>query len=431
MMQGPEKPLQSEASLAQRVRSAAALVMAGVATAAILGAILGIHNGRTSFPGGLPGALAGAVLGALAGSILAVIVPRQGRLWARVLGSLAFGALLGLEFGLRIPTWRIPPGPLAAGIGAGLAAVVLVCLRSRLALGLLAGVWVIGLAGPETPLPNPAHPPSAPVSGYEIEPRRPARIPPGAIIPDGKPPEGWSALILKARCQVSKGDVNRLPSAATHAVATLFNAIVANVQSEADKGDSQRYRLTAVATGIGTRIGGQDVIITPATQERLGAKLDLVTRMTLQRHQQRAARGRLAVWSSTMAVLDDPTFMLQEGKHRPVILRFAILVQPATGKLDTLVWYIQGSAAEGYEGAVGPLQWLAPGQMDLSELHVDAREFTFGLPQKESALALTALPQGRRQIPLLPALVDVAAKVPLTAEEAATLERLLRQALAR
>jgi hypothetical protein len=426
MAKVPDKRLDGGAW--RHLRTGIVLAAGGAVVAAGVGAVLGVHNEWTSdVPAGIPGASVGAVLGALMGVALAVLTPRRGGVGVRALGGLAFGALLGLVFGLPVPGWPLPPGAPGALAGATLAAAVLVCLRYRVVLGLLACAWVTGGADPETFAPAPQAPDRpAPATGYDVEPQALAQIPAGTVIPDG-PPEGWSNLVLKTHCRVSAGDVNKFPRSAADAVAALFNAILADVEASPGPGGTPRYRLGKVAGGVGTRIGGRDVIVTPATQERLGADLNFVTRLTLDRHHKRAARTRVVVRSATMDVIDDPAFLFQGGSHRPVVLRFALLVRPTDGRLDTLVWRIDGSQRHGYEGAAGLVEWLSPSQVEQSELHADAREFTWGLPQKDSALALTALPHGRRQLAFTPALRDVAGRIPLTAEDAAALEGQLRK----
>ena len=42
-----------------------------------------------------------------------------------------------------------------------------------------------------------------------------------------------------------------------------------------------------------------------------------------------------------MAILDTPSVMLVGGKHQKVTLRYMLLVDPRSGRLDTLLWALE------------------------------------------------------------------------------------------
>jgi hypothetical protein len=212
-------------------------------------------------------------------------------------------------------------------------------------------------------------------------------------------------------------------------VAALFVCFAANVEAES-AGDRGRYRLAGLGVGMATRIGTQDVIVSGATQERLGARLDFIGRRTLAQHETHMLGVLIKARSDTLAVFDNPSFLFRDGRHHPMVQRFGLLVDPETGRLDTLMWRIDGSAEEGYSGAVGPAEWLPPAMTHVFLLHADAREFTFGLP-REAILALPSLPPGRRQVALTDGLRDLAGQLSFTPEQAARLEGGLRAMLAR
>jgi hypothetical protein len=209
----------------------------------------------------------------------------------------------------------------------------------------------------------------------------------------------------------------------------LFSVMVANVGAEPGDGGTARYRLAGLAHGVGTRVRGEDRIVTADTQQRLGADLDLVTRLLLGEQEKRRGSTQLKARSETLAVVDNPGFLLRAGRHCPVLVRFALLVDPSSGRLDTLVWSIPGSAEAAFGEPDGPMAWLPDGLVDEALLHVDAREFTHGLPLRASCLAMTALPRGRRQIAFSAPLRDLAGRVSLSPEAALELERQLRAAL--
>jgi hypothetical protein len=257
-----------------------------------------------------------------------------------------------------------------------------------------------------------------PSSACDVTVRPLDLIPAGTVI-GNEAPEGWTHLLLKSRPRAGAGDVGRLSADQVDLASFLITALVADVRR-----DGRRYRLSRVAVGMGTRVGDRDVIITPATQKGLGADLGFVARIVLSRAQEKLAGVVRVAGSPRMAVFDAPNLMLRGGGHRPVVLRYAVLVEEATGRLDTLVWLLD---AEG-SGPSLPAEWLAPSQVEDCVLHVDAREFTLGLPNEQS-FALCRLPRGRRQLEFAPSLRTLAGRPRLSQAAAEELEVELRAAL--
>ncbi len=407
--------------------SAAVLAGTGAAVAGLIGALAGVHNDLVPHvPRGTPGALAGIALGAVVG-VLAGLMTAWGRLAAmRAVGGAAFGALVGAAFGLRVPGIALPSWVAGAALGGACLALA----RSRAVLVALACTWASGVADPATsPSPEELSRPLESVTGHDVNPRTLEAIAPGAVL-EGGPPAGWSHLVLAAHYQVHSGDVDRLPRAAADAVASLFACFAANVEADSG-GGRQRYRLAGLGVGMATRIGARDVIVSGATQERLGAHLDVIGRRTLAQHEKHMQGVLIKARSDTMAVFDNPNYLLRDGRHHPVVLRFGLLVDPGTGRLDTLLWRVDGSAEEGYRGAVGQAEWLPPGMTHHFLMHADAREFTFGLPVREAILAIPSLPPGHRQVHFPEGLRDLAGLASFTPAQAADLERGLRETLAR
>jgi hypothetical protein len=358
--------------------------------------------------------------------VLAGLMTAWGRRAAsRAVGGAVFGALVGAAFGLRVPGLDLPPWVPGAALGGACLALI----RSRAVLVALACAWASGVADPASfRSPADLSRPLESVAGHDVTPRTLAAIAPGAVL-EGGPPTGWSHLVLAAHYEVHSGDVDRLPRAAADAVASLFACFAANVEAES-AGGRQRYRLAGLGVGMATRIGARDVIVSGATQERLGAHLDLIGRRTLAQHEKHVQGVLIEARSDTLAVFDNPNYLLRDGRHHPVVLRFAVLVDPETGRLDTLVWLVDGSAEEGYSGAVGPAEWLPAGMAYQFLMHADAREFTLGMPVREAILAIPSLPPGRRQVLFPDGLRDLAGQPSFTPEQAARLERELRAMLA-
>ncbi len=263
---------------------------------------------------------------------------------------------------------------------------------------------------------------SKPAAAYDVEARRLDLIPAGTVI-GTTAPRGWSHLILKSHPHPAAGDFRQLSKESMRLSSLLFTAIVSNVQA-----DQGRHHLERVAIGMGTRIGDKDVIVTPETQKRLGADFGFVARIVLSTAQERLQDVQLVARSPHyFALIDAPGLMLRRGRHRPVVLRYAVLVEEATGKLDTLLWLLDRDGG-GYTGPAGPMEWLPPNKIEDCVLHVDSREFTLGNPT-EKAFAVNSLPRGQKQIPFSEPIRGIAAQPRLSSEEAADLEAGLRAAL--
>ena len=174
--------------------------------------------------------------------------------------------------------------------------------------------------------------------------------------------------------------------------------MLADVQGER-VGTQVQYRLARLAVGVGTTIGGNDTICSPETRKRLGANLGLMERVVLDKAQEKLPDTQLVAYSKTMAVVDSPALMLRGGRHRQVVLRYALLVDPATGRLETFLWLIDQDESGNYAAApAGEIEWLPPSKLEDCILNVDAREFNaLGMPT-ETAFAITNIPQGKKKL---------------------------------
>jgi hypothetical protein len=243
------------------------------------------------------------------------------------------------------------------------------------------------------------------------------RIPAGTVIGDG-PPAGWSHLIIKSRPRPGTGDFRQVSADNTRLAGFLFTAIVANVSAQGG-----RQRLDRLAVGMGTRVGDEDVIVTPDSQARLGADLGFLARIVLSRADERLKETVVIARSPTLAVFEAPALMRRGERHRGVVLRYAVLADEKKGDLETILWLLDDG-----EAPAGPMEWFPPNKAEDCVLHVDAREFTLGSPNEKS-FAMDRLPQGKKQIDFPEAIRAVAARPRLSAATATELEAGLRAAL--
>ncbi|HTU92511.1 MAG TPA: hypothetical protein VMF69_20690 [Gemmataceae bacterium] len=266
---------------------------------------------------------------------------------------------------------------------------------------------------------------------YDVTLRRLAQIPPGTVIGE-EAPKGWSHLIIKSYSRPGSGDVKQLSPTADRLTRLLFTAIVADVRSGAEVGkegdSSKRYKLAKVAVGLGTRIDNRDTVITPDTQNQLGADLGLLARVVLRKSQEKLDENMVVARSAAFAVFDSQSFLAEDGKHKPIVLRYAILVDERTGRLNALVWLVGREADGKYGEALGAIQWLPDNLTGDCVLHIDGNEFSLGRPT-EKAFAITTPPKGRKEIQIGDDLKPLAARPRFTSATAAELESKLREAI--
>ncbi len=256
--------------------------------------------------------------------------------------------------------------------------------------------------------------------------RRPVeRIAPKTRV-DDTAPEGWSHLVFKARNKLAEGDVDAIPVFGRAASEYLFTVMAARVVPADDQG-SPPWRLDAIGIGVGATVGDVDRILAKETPEELGISPGILKTAILGRALAHLGKIEQVAASSTMAVVDAPTYLLVEGEHRPVVLRYLFLVRPEDGGLASLVWRIDVDARGAYGEARGPAVLVRPNLIRTTPLHVDGSKVTLGMPAAD-AIAATRLPPGR-EIPLPEEAASVAAAGNLTEAAAAALESLFRQAL--
>jgi hypothetical protein len=263
-------------------------------------------------------------------------------------------------------------------------------------------------------------------STYDVTLRHLDPIPPGTVI--GKEaPKGWSNLIIKSYSRPGAGDVRQLSPMADRLTRLLFTAILADVKADRSSGD-KRYKLAKVAVGLGMKIRGKDTVITPDTQARLGAGLGLLARVVLRTAQDKLGEITVLARSSSLMIFDSPSYMLVAEKHKPIVLRYAILVDEQTGRLNALVWPLEREPDGKYGNVLSAIQCLPPNLTGDCVLHVDGNEFSLGQPT-EKAFAMTEPPKGDKELKIGDDLKPLIARPRFSAATAAELESKLREAL--
>jgi hypothetical protein len=278
--------------------------------------------------------------------------------------------------------------------------------------------------------PAPADAPAAGVPPaevvYDVERREVPLIRPGTVI-DRTAPPGWTHLVALSHPRPGTGDVGSIPALARPLTTLISTAMLARVEAVNGPGGA-RYRLFAVGQGLGTHINGRLTIVSPDTQRRLGAGMGPFAQMVLRRSYAKLLQSVQVARSETMAILDAPVVMIRDGRHKPVLHRQVVLVDPRTGRLETLVWAIDLDEQGRYRAVSTPAVWLRPNSIQEVILHVDRREFTLGMPS-DNAFGLSAMPSGQKQIPLPNDLLPLAAAPRLSAASAGQLNKRLWELL--
>jgi hypothetical protein len=256
----------------------------------------------------------------------------------------------------------------------------------------------------------------------DLKPQPLPHIPVGAVIGDGPPP-GWSHLVLMATPTLTEEDQRDTPRMAAQYAQMFKFTILANVSRA-----SPTFRLDKVALGFATRVNGRETVING--KETLDAELGLFGRRVLAENETIVDRDVLQIArTETMCLFDAQTVMRVGTEHVRRVMRHAVLVNPATGQLSTVVWLLVAAPPDGYQAAEKQLQLLPPGTREARLLSVKRDQFTLGMPTPE-AFALRRIPQGI-PVPYTPDLESAAAVKHFSADQVCALETQLRAVAAR
>jgi hypothetical protein len=275
-------------------------------------------------------------------------------------------------------------------------------------LVLVAVVVIAGIsccAGRQEHQAELAAPPTAvrgvePEGKVDLTQRALDRIPVGTVI-GRRAPEGWSSLVLIAIPTLTREDIRDAPRMATHYAQMFKFTVLANVARR--KGDDKApFYLQRVARGFATTIDGKEVIV--SGNNTLRADLGMFGRRILDENEKILDEDvRQVVRTDTMCIFDAQAVMLRDRDHVGMVMRHAILVDPTTGRLSTLVWLL----TKDYEPAEKAIQLLPEGMREKRLLSVKRDKFSrLGIPERD-AFGLRQVPQGT-PIAYTPALKEAA-----------------------
>lgn len=248
---------------------------------------------------------------------------------------------------------------------------------------------------------------------------------PGTKVPGPRPlPSGWTHFIIKSVPRLSTGELNTLPDVA-NATAGLFHAtLLADVRPTGDA--AMAFELRRVGLGLCTPVNGVDTVVSSTTVSQLQVALGFVGRRVLAEAERELLRGRVKAQTPTFVLFSAPSIRKAKRGHEEVLLRYALLVDPHDGSLQTVLW--SQSRDPRTRTAPDRLYLLAPDLVFDASLDVLAGRVLNTVPVNWS-FALNDLPPGKVLAPTA-TIQSLSLRDTLGPSDAATLEVELRRVLA-
>lgn len=255
----------------------------------------------------------------------------------------------------------------------------------------------------------------APLATVTLESKPLPSIPTGTVI--GKTaPEGWTKLILIGTPTLTKEDLRDAPRIAAHYAQMFKFTLLARTSKVKD-----RHQLDTVARGFAIAIRGKETIVD--SRRTLGADMGAFGARILAENEKCLDNDvRQIARTPTMLLFDAQAVMRQGSDHVRMVNRHAILVDPATGQIHTLIWLLTKDRS-GYGLADKAMQLIPDSMREQRLLSVKRDRFVLGMPTAE-AFALVRIPQGTA-VAYTPELEKLAGVKELTKEQVPVLEKAL------
>ena len=260
---------------------------------------------------------------------------------------------------------------------------------------------------------------------YQLKRQLMPLVKPGLVVGDTAP-EGWSHLIIKSHPRCRHGDIKDVKRMHVNMASLLTTSLFAEVRRS--KRNPNEFILNRVAGGVSKHIDGKDIVITPDTQRELGANLGVLERILLSEFVKKQKTTTFIARGPQLAIFD--TFIVlrigrdTKGYNEEMVLRYAIIVDKHTGRLETFCWPIRVKDKK-LAGVAGNMQWLPPNHVIICPLWVDKREINFvGIPS-DKAFACLTVPPGAHQIPLPQNVGELLSQESYTAQDCMKIENWL------
>lgn len=257
----------------------------------------------------------------------------------------------------------------------------------------LVGAWAAySYLNPEEPVigavpKQPFEPDRSPE--VDLKPVKLAQIEVGTVIGE-KAPAGWSNLVMIATPTLEPAVAKAAPQTAVHYAKMFKFCLLANVERSNDAKNA--FYLQAIGRGFAVTIGGKETIISVGNTRK--ADLGTFGKRILAENEKILDQDVLQVArTANILIFDAQSVMRRDGPHVGMVMRHALVVDPASGELTTFVWLLSKGKQNAYELADDNLQMLPPNMHEPRFLSVDRSKFTLGIPDRD-AFALVQLPQG-------------------------------------
>jgi hypothetical protein len=246
-------------------------------------------------------------------------------------------------------------------------------------------------------------------------------FPPGLDVAAATP-EGCSDVVIRVKQRVDPRQADLIDETSRSHVSRYVSILGARVKRPENGG---RFRFDGFIQGLSTDINGRPRIVTLAKLDQLGAESTFSSRYVLRRLEENSNQARVEARSDTFALLLTRALMVRNGRHRPVALRYGVVLDAATGKLTTFIWGVDVDGQR-LTNAFGPIRRLPPSLEWNIDLHVDPTEFTLGIP-RPNALGVPDLPAGVAKADFPPNQLSIFAQTPPTKPMLDQIEATLRR----
>ncbi len=150
---------------------------------------------------------------------------------------------------------------------------------------------------------------------------------------DGPTADGQGQRVIRSVPRLASGDIASL-GASSRDTATLFRSVILADVEATDRG--HRLRRISVATAV--PFEGREVVVTADGPADVRASLGILGRLVANAADTQVNRGRIVARTPTFALYLTPGKLLVDGHHKVVDLHYAILADPATGRVETITW---------------------------------------------------------------------------------------------
>jgi len=164
------------------------------------------------------------------------------------------------------------------------------------------------------------------------------QLDPGSRLEGQSAPPGWSHLVIKSIPALTTGDLDTVSPQAFETARRIRPVIVADVRrSGVDTGST--FYLARVGVGLCApgQDGNGDRVVSPSSLEGTRGSWTAKQRIILTAMSYEVSRIRLAAATPTFSLIRSPNTFLIGGSHRKLDVCYALLVDPRTGNLLTLV----------------------------------------------------------------------------------------------